>query len=248
MADAAAVDVGQRAAPGQRRQHAAVPVGTQRDLVRRFHQHAAAVGVDGRHRPLAEDNQVLRRQAEALVRGEELHCLVVGCRAGHQIERNPHAVASPGRDDLLDVNLKERFSGDRPDGEHALGMVEPQSRALAAGHQDHAEPAGADGLFRALPGLLGGEAVLGSVQTKGRRRRRPRHQLTHVFAPISVLPQPSHQRKIDALRLPGQPLLLLCVQGLPERQQMLLAVRCAATLEAASSSRNSLALSLLLRR
>ena len=122
----------------------------------RFQQHAAAFGIDRGHRPLAENEQVVLGQSETLVGGEKRHGFVVRGGAGHQIERNPHAVAPRGGHDLLDVNLEERFVRDRPDGEHALRMIEAQPRPLSAGHENDAELARGQRFDGALPCLFAG--------------------------------------------------------------------------------------------
>ena len=62
--------------------------------------------------------------------------------------RTPYAPA--GGHDLLDVDLEQRFARERPDGEHALGMIEPQAGSLSSGHEDRAELSGAERLLGAL--------------------------------------------------------------------------------------------------
>ena len=153
-------------------------------------------GIDGGHRPLAEDEQVLLRQPEALVLGEERRGFVVRGRAGHQVQRNPHAVAPGGGHDLLDVNLEERLLRDRPDGEHALGMVEAQPRSLPAGHQDHAELSGAErfdaraaGPVAALNGFACGSPAGTPAAARPGRPTRPCS---------ACWPRPSYSRRTSA--------------------------------------------------
>ena len=55
-------------------------------------------------------------------------------------------MAARQRDDLLGVDLEEAGGGDRADREGALGAFEAQAGPRAAGHQDHADLAGRQGI------------------------------------------------------------------------------------------------------
>ena len=134
-------------------------VRAQRDVVRPVQQDLARRAVHRRHRPLAENPQVLFRQPKPVVLGQEVLGFTVRGRAGHQIQRNPRPVATRGRNELLKMDLKERIFRDRTDWVHALGMVKPQPGALPAGHQHHTHVAGAERLDALGAGLLGREAV-----------------------------------------------------------------------------------------
>ncbi len=153
LPDAAAFGVVHGAALGKGGQHAAVAVGAHGQAVRRFQQELARCRIDRRHRPLAEDVQVLCRQPEAVVGGKELDRLLVRRRAGHQIQRNPHAVPSRRGQHLLDVDLKQGAAGDGADRKHALGMVETQAGPLPAGDEDDADLPGRQGLVTPAAGF-----------------------------------------------------------------------------------------------
>ncbi len=217
---------------------AAVSVGADGDPPRRFQQHAARPGVHRGHRPLTEDEQIVRRQPKPLLGIEKGHGFRVGRRTGHQIQRNPHAIAPAGGHDLLHVELEERFAGKRSDGEQALGMIEAQTGPLSAGHEEHAELSGPQRFLGPPAGLLRGERVLGGIQTEGRRRHGAGRQFAHVVLAAAGFVQPSNQREVDGLDLPGQRLALAGVEFPPKRQQVFLAVRAEDGLEFGSRSYN----------
>ncbi len=100
MFQPAANHVIESAAARQRRQHSAVTIGTERQMMLRFQQHAAAGDIDCRHSTLAEHVQVLGRQAEPIVFIEIGYRLGMRGRAGHQVKRNPNAIA-PSRGQKL---------------------------------------------------------------------------------------------------------------------------------------------------
>ena len=56
-------------------------------------QYLSALRIDGRHRALAENRQVFRRQPKPLVPREIFHRLLVRGGTGHQAQRHAHAVA-----------------------------------------------------------------------------------------------------------------------------------------------------------
>lgn len=153
-------------ARGKGRQHAAVPVGAERKAIGRFQKNFAACRIDGRHRALAENEQILGGQSKSIMCVKILNCLLVRCRAGHQIERHPHTETPRGGQQLFDVDLEESAAGDRADLEHALGMVEPQARALPAGNEYDANLPSSHGLSPAHTGIIKRDTVLCSIETE----------------------------------------------------------------------------------
>ena len=73
--------------------------------------------------------------------------------------------------------------------------------------------------------LLRREGVLRGVQAEGRRRFGPGGQLAHVRLLPAAFVQAADQPKVNLLDLPGQRFALAGIEVVPERQQMLLAVR-----------------------
>src|SRR5438552_2189737 len=63
----AAGHVGQTAARGQRREHAAVTIGTQGQPISALEQEPSSADLDGGHLGLAEDMHLIRSQSEMLL-------------------------------------------------------------------------------------------------------------------------------------------------------------------------------------
>ena len=115
---------------------------------------------------------------------------------------------------------KQRVHGDRPDGEHPLGGIEAQARALTTGQQHHGHAVVAQRLLPHRPRL--GTAIGVTGQTidnrrpdlgeSGIRQRRSHHGLDQVL----------DERQIKGRALHGQAVLRLAGQGLHGGRQALL--------------------------
>ncbi len=96
--DPAAAGVGQSARSRQSRQHPAVAVRAQGDAVPLGQEDLPAGLVNGRHRPLAEEPDVFRRQSEPVVPREEIEGFGVGRGTGHDVPGDAiHRSAAAGR-------------------------------------------------------------------------------------------------------------------------------------------------------
>ncbi len=162
---------GAAALKGGQHPSVAVRAGAQRAAVGQ--QQMAGLGIDGGHRPLAEDDQVLPVEPVALLAVEELAGGLVRGGAGHDVQGNRGPVPGRRRPDLLDKNLKQRRAREGADRVHPLGMGEAQPSTLAAGDQDGRHMARPQFGLAALPRFGGRERPLIPAQPDRRRRRGP---------------------------------------------------------------------------
>ncbi len=101
---------------------------------------------------LAKEENIIRRQAEEALFAKELARLLVRGIAGHDEKGQRGAVSQAGGEDLLGVDLEERFSAHGADRVHPLGMIEAEPTALPTGDEENGDFAVAQSLFSALAG------------------------------------------------------------------------------------------------
>ena len=117
-------------------------VGALEDVAGR-NEDDPAIGVQRRPHALFEELNVRGLHAEPTVLLEAgARVRMVGA-ADHDVERNAHAVATPERQHLAHMEMKQHGVGDRADRESAFRAFESEARSLAARHQHHAHAPGA---------------------------------------------------------------------------------------------------------
>src|SRR5207247_11051809 len=67
-------------------------------------------------------------------------------RAPHYVQRDRNVVSAPSGQELLQNDLKQRSIRERPQRKQALGLIEAQPRAQAAGHENHSHLARTENL------------------------------------------------------------------------------------------------------
>ena len=197
----------------------------------------AGPGIDGRHRPLAEDVQILRRQAEAVVRGEERRWSRRAWRGS-----SSGTAGSARRTGGRWQGSSPRESGTATARRPARSETSPWDDRIPAGCPVRRPPdhgghfAGSDRLAAPATGLVGGEPVSRRIETNGRRcgpaSRANRRKSPWLSAPRIELPD---ERQVDAADLLGKRLPLAAVEAVPKRQDVFLAVGRKQTFEIAST-------------
>ena len=191
------------------------------------HEHAAGLVEDdlavGRHagpHALAEEDHVLRVQAEVAVVLEVRDRGVVVRLARHHVERDADRVLDGGRENLARMEVEEGRARDGADGVGALGTVEAEARALAARDEQHADMSGREFLLARRDGLLQRRALeLGHLRRRGLALLRGRGD----FAGENLLATRDFL-EVDLLDLRQQGLPLGRGELLPEAQELLLPV------------------------
>ncbi len=209
---------------GQRGERAAVAVGRQRHMIPGRQQHLAGGAVDGRHLPLDEEPDVL--EAEPAVSLEEVDGRPVVLGAGHDVQGDPVPMAPGQRQDFFGVDLEERRRGDRADREGALGPLEPEPGARAAGDQDHADLARGDGVGTDAHRPADRHALaVGLGQADDFNRANPIiRRCGRAVAPHQLFDKPIELVEVDRRDLRRQPRSLVDVQLAPPAKEVTLPV------------------------
>jgi hypothetical protein len=223
---AAALHVGEGPGAQQRGQRAAVPVRVLHDPPGLAEQDPV-VEVEARDHPLAEEEHVGFREAEALRAGEERARRRIGGRARHHVpgDRLPGARAQPA--DLLGLELEEAAAGDRADRERALRLVVAESRRLAAGHHEHRHATRLEQLRAAPAGQLvlrRVASVLRDALDRDRLEARRRR-----LAALRGLERLQQGGDVDRLGLGHERVALGGAEPIPESEHVTLAVRLEVT-------------------
>ena len=218
--DAAFLQIAQHRGALHGAEDAAVAVGREGDLVGRLQQDVARRGVNGRQRSLHERAHRARIEAEHGVLLEEGHGVGVVVGRGHKQERQVAAVVAARGAHARGVDGEQRVRRDRPDGEHPLGCIEAQARALASREQHHGHAVVTQRLLPHRPRLGAAVGVIGQavnlrradLRRCGRSLRRPHHGLYQVF----------DERQVERRALQGQAVLRLAREGLHGGRQAVL--------------------------
>jgi len=120
-------------------------VGTPGDLVL-FREQYPPVKAEIRKRSLLENEDVPGVQAVVVVGPEGRQSLLVVERAGHDVPGADSTIPARYRGNRLGEDAKERLVLDRADREVALGSVEAEPCALAAGDHEGRHLAAGDSL------------------------------------------------------------------------------------------------------
>jgi hypothetical protein len=188
----------------------------------RGQQQLAGLRVDRRHHALAEDPQFIFSQAEPIVLGEERDGLVMCRRTGHQVQRDRCAVPPRDRAEPFDQNLKQGPLRDRTERKHALGVLEPETRSLAAGNKNQSELPVAQSLLAASDRVCGRELVVRRIQSNRTGRLCLRRERRPIGRRVLAFDELLDQLEIDGLELCRETRLLLGVEFVPKGEQVLL--------------------------